>query len=99
MAQNHDAFAVVLGGVDELRKMGLGVRERRLTHVTIMTIEVHEDNASASRAGRARPLRRAARGGAPGTAVTCPLGRRVIRSPLLVDIARATRGRVRSGSR
>jgi hypothetical protein len=45
---------VVLGGVDELRKMGLGMRERRLPHVTIMTIEVHQDNASASKDRRPR---------------------------------------------
>jgi hypothetical protein len=54
---------VVLGGVDERRKMGLGMCERRFTHVTIMTIEMYEGNASASRAGctcpeaRGRPRR------------------------------------------
>ena len=38
VAQNQDALAVVLGCIDDLREMRLGMSERRLTHMTIMTI-------------------------------------------------------------
>jgi hypothetical protein len=37
MTKDRDPLAMVLGLVDELGQVGLGVRERGLTHETIMT--------------------------------------------------------------
>ena len=38
VAQNHDALAAALDRIDDLGEMRLGMSERRLPHVTIMTI-------------------------------------------------------------
>jgi len=38
VAQDHDPLAVVLGRIDDLGEMRLGMSERRLPHMTIMTI-------------------------------------------------------------